>query len=298
MLTEIQNQQVLIGLCCHSHFSVVPPLCVPMQGGARLHPPVRGALPDIGPNGEISAKNHTYCELTVQYYVWKNLSAEYYGFCHYRRFFCFDQTVSRKYLAKKRLSPRQQQRYLRSGQEIVRRLQGCDVLIPYPEDMGMTVAEHYGSAKGHQKQDLELFLQILSALFPELTRAAETYVSQRMHYFCNMFIMRSACFQEYCRILFACLEEFDRRKAAAGEAVAPRTDGYLGERFLGIYITYLREKPFRIQETARIDVECPLKKRLLYHLFPPESHRRLWAKKLAKQMPGRRRLPGPHESLR
>ncbi len=36
-------QDVLIALCCHNHFSLVPPLCVPVQGGARLNPAVEGA---------------------------------------------------------------------------------------------------------------------------------------------------------------------------------------------------------------------------------------------------------------
>lgn len=49
-------QDVLIALCCHNHFSLVPPLCVPVQGGARLNPAVEGAIPDIGAKGDISTK--------------------------------------------------------------------------------------------------------------------------------------------------------------------------------------------------------------------------------------------------
>lgn len=37
---------------------------------------------DEGEN--ISAKNPTYCELTAQYWAWKNLEADYYGLCHFR----------------------------------------------------------------------------------------------------------------------------------------------------------------------------------------------------------------------
>lgn len=37
----------------------------------------------------ISFKNKSYCELTTQYWAWKNVEAEYYGFCHYRRYFSF-----------------------------------------------------------------------------------------------------------------------------------------------------------------------------------------------------------------
>lgn len=37
----------------------------------------------------ISRRNRTYCELTVQYYAWKNVQADYYGFFHYRRYMSF-----------------------------------------------------------------------------------------------------------------------------------------------------------------------------------------------------------------
>lgn len=33
----------------------------------------------------ISDKNDKYCELTAQYWAWKNLDTEFYGFMHYRR---------------------------------------------------------------------------------------------------------------------------------------------------------------------------------------------------------------------
>ena len=45
---------------------------------------------DEGDN--ISDLNPMYCELTTQYWAWKNVDAEYIGFCHYRRYFDFSET--------------------------------------------------------------------------------------------------------------------------------------------------------------------------------------------------------------
>ena len=277
-------QPVLIGLCCHDHFSIVPPLCVPIQGGARLNPPVVGALPDVGPGGDISAKNNTYCELTVLYYLWKNFTAEYCGLCHYRRFICFNETISRRYLALKRPTQKQRERYFGSESGIKDLLCECDVLLPFPEDMGVSAMEHYRTSKHHKGEDMDLFLEVLSEMHPQLVGAAREYLSQNKLYFCNIFIMRYALFDEYCRLLFSTLSEFDRRKEVEGDKPTDRTDGYLGERFLGIYITFLRKKGKQIKETSRIDIECSLQKRLLYFLFPPESRRRFLTKKVAKHL--------------
>ena len=65
------------------------PMYVPMLGGAALNSNNPNNLPGDNTGDNISQKNPTLCELTVQYWAWKNVEADYFGFCHYRRYFDF-----------------------------------------------------------------------------------------------------------------------------------------------------------------------------------------------------------------
>lgn len=273
------GKTVKIYMCCHKEYGYVPPLTVPIQCGSELYAKIIGALPDVGKNGDISEKNRWYCELTAHYYAWKNVVADYYGFCHYRRFFAVSDSTAKPYIVCGRLTPKYM-RILYKEDDIDKMAEeGYDVIVPRCENMGITVADHYSLSSGHLEKDLKCFIEILSERAPYLSECAGEYLKQNDQYFCNMFIMEKKRFNEYCGILFPVLEEFDRRGSHAY-----RTDGYLGEVFTGIYITYLKKNGVKIKETVRLDIGCGFKKRFLYKIFPPESRRRFIAKKIVKSL--------------
>lgn len=275
--------QIKIYMCCHKAFDRIPPLCIPVQGGSAISNSVNGAIrDDIGDS--ISEKNREYCELTVQYYAWKNECADFYGFCHYRRFFCFDDSVSLPYLVFGKTTSERLGKYLSSPQKIEQLCEDNDIIIPRSEDMGISVSEHYNTSRFHHKEDLELFVEIISERAPFLVPFVNDYLSQNRQYFCNMFIMRREIFSKYCELLFPLLEEFDRRKTLHGSFQDDRTDGYLGERFVGIFVAYSRSKGYKIKEISRLDIDCSLKKRLLVKLFPPQTKRRFLLKRIANIM--------------
>ena len=269
-------------MCCHKQYETIPPLCEPIQCGAALNPAIKGILQDNG--GEnISEKNREYCELTAHYYAWKNIEADYYGFCHYRRFFGDEKATKRSYSAIKQPSLSQ----LLSEDELRRLCGEFEIIAPRSEDMGLTVREHYNTSRYHYPEDLSLFLEALEEKAPELKGAAERYLSQGRQYFCNMFIMSKTCFDEYCSMLFPILEEFDKRKLLHGDFQSDRTDGYLGEIFTGIFICYKREDGTAIKELPRLDTGCTVKKRLGCLVLPPESKRRFLVKGLVKKLRGK-----------
>ncbi|MBQ8171106.1 MAG: DUF4422 domain-containing protein [Oscillospiraceae bacterium] len=273
-------------MCCHKQYEIIPPMFEPILCGAEFHDASEWDIADnIGDN--ISHKNREYCELTAHYYAWKNETAEYYGFCHYRRFFCSPESTDMAYLTKGRLNDKASKRLLGSEEYWRSLIESYDIIVPRSEDMGLAAREHYVTSAFHYSEDLQLFLEIMDGKAPFLSDVAEEYLCQNRQYFCNMFIMDKKHFFEYCEILFDILDEFDNRKTRHGDFQADRTDGYLGEIFTGIYINHCRRSGAKIMEVPRLDVFCGLKKRMVYLLMPPESSRRFLAKKIVKKIKGK-----------
>ena len=274
------NNDVKIFMCTHKPFSYVPPLCVAVCGGSKLNPPPDGAIPDYGDRGSISEKNPEYCELTVQYYAWKNEKLDSYGFCHYRRFLSFYEAEKRPYLVFGKLSSKQKKRLIPTADDILEKTGKYDIIIPKAEDMGMNVYQKYVDSEHLFGEDIDLFIKILKDKYPYLAAASDEYMMQNKQYFCNMFVMKREIFYDYSERLFSLLFEFDKHKKMHGDFQKDRTDGYLAERFLGVYLTYARSQGKTVYECLRIDTDCSLSKRMLYKLFPPESKRRFFAKRL------------------
>lgn len=250
---------IVIFMCCQNGFEYIPPLCVPIQCGSALVDGVVEICSDC--DGEnISEKNREYCELTAHYYAWKNISADYYGFCHDRRFFCASDS-RRPYLVRGTLSEGQQQKLFRDENYWRALIESHDILAPFPEDMGISVREHYCTT--HRcPEDLDLFMDILAQKAPALKTSAENYLAQRKQYCRNMFVMKRGLFFEYCEYLFGILEEFDRRRPPHSDAHSDRTDKYLGEIFTGIFLSYCAECGANIAQAVRLDTGCSAKKRV------------------------------------
>lgn len=273
---------VRIFVCCHKFYDVLPPLCEPIQCGSAINSKIDGIMhDDEGEN--ISLKNPEYCELTAHYFAWKNIESDYYGFYHYKRFLTAKANTKRPYLAKGKLSDNEKARLLADENYWQQLIEQNEIIVPKSENMGTSVYEHYCSAKYHYAEDMKLFIGILNKKYPEFKAAAEQYLSQCRQYFCNIFIMSKKYFFKYCESLFGILKEFDSVKKLHGDFQSDRTDGYLGEIFTGIYITYCRQNGVRITEKPRLDIKCGIKKRFCYILFPPESKRRFFVKKIIKR---------------
>lgn len=268
-------------VCCHKEYPVPKSsLLAPIQVGAALaEKHFENYLhDDSGEN--ISSKNRSYCELTAQYWAWKNAEAEYYGFFHYRRYLYPDVFEKRPYI----LKPKPTLELLdRLGyNHFPELISSYDMLVPKREDMFVTVREHYAVSEHHRLCDLELTEKLVRDMYPEYSGALDTYLGGTSQYFGNMFVMSKSSFFDYCQWLFPILEEFDKCvDLSCRTPQEKRVDGYLAERLLGVYITHNRKR-LKVQEVPRVHFEPDsaelFRKQVINLLLPPGTRRRAYVK--------------------
>lgn len=195
----------------------------------------------------MAAHANEYCELLTQYWAWKYADADYYGFCHYRRYLEFNDKVktnAHRSVRRDYLNARTAAEMGLGDEAAVRRaVEQYDVLAPLPANYYVcTVYWQYKNADNLHIEDLDAVMDIIHTEYPAYDRAAKEYLYGHYLYTGNIFVMRRELFAEYSAWLFGILRRFYRRRDMAalrysGEAM--RTPGHLGERLFGIYLTYL-----------------------------------------------------------
>lgn len=244
----MDNIQILIA----AHQDVYVPrnrLLRPIQVGTAL---AEKKLPDMLHDDEgvhISEKNKTYCELTAQYWAWKNLEADYYGFFHYRRYMDFSRKfqVDDKRLTGPWVSPYKEADSIRTDlltfgldeKHMRRIIEAYDVITILGEWMNVTVYEQY--CQFHEQRDLDEAISILKEIYPQFAKACDWYMNSKYIYFCNMYIMKRKYFFAYMEWLFPILERFEQEKdfSECSEREM-RATGFLAERLFGVYYTRLK----------------------------------------------------------
>lgn len=179
---------------------------------------------DTGDN--ISVKNPNFCELTALYWAWKNLSADYIGLVHYRRYFTFKDG---KNLEDKR-------NYILHYADWQSCLKKYDIIVPKKRRYYIeTNYSHYVHA--HNKADLDATGDIIKRLYPEYAGSFQKVMHRSFAHMFNMFVMRKDILDRYCdwlfSILFALENSIDITKYNTGEA---RVFGYISELLLDVWL--------------------------------------------------------------
>ncbi len=238
---------------------------MPIQVGCALK---KERLPGFLYDNEgenISEKNPRYCELTAQYWAWKNAEADYVGFFHYRRYLAFadgklpkpdawgnivDSTIDKESIKK----------YGLTAKQIETAIDGYDIIAPPAINVrslpivAANVKKQYLSSGYLHEEDEAILLDVLQEKYPGYAQVAQEYFAQTKSRFCNMFIMRQEIFQDYCKWLFDILDECDKRinyNDYSNEAI--RTPGHLAERLFNIYLLYSQKNNnYKIKELPTV----------------------------------------------
>lgn len=231
--------------------SYVPPIqyLQPIQVGAAIADSrIPGVLyDDVGEN--ISDKNKRYCELTAQYWAWKNVKdADYYGFWHYRRYFSFNLNVEPDVWGNINCDKIDEAALVGLNIDkdtIAKVVPHYDLILPdewvCDEGQGpITILEHW--RKHFNVEDITVTLQVIAEKYPQYIKYFNETLMDTKAVFCNLFIMKKELFEEYNSFCFGVLEEVEKRVDHSKYNVERyRTLGHIAERLLDAYSRYIKD---------------------------------------------------------
>ena len=280
----MKKSNIKIYISCHKDCYVPRhPFLFPIQVGAALS---EKKLPNMlydNTGDNISAKNRMYCELTAQYWVWKNdTDADYYGFWHYRRYMNFSdaelphnpfEDVELEWLDDDSL------KFLNLDENVMRqKITQYDVIATTPVvlkklNKNLKSNRHQYELTPYQyKEDLDVMLDIIKEKYPEYYDIANYYLDKSpLGYYCNMFVMKRELFQKYSEWLFTILFEHEKRRDYTDyDVTGYRVSGYLGERLFAIWYLHL-------QKTGKYKT-CDLQRTLFKNVEKQEETKPAFAK--------------------
>ena len=211
---------------------------------------------DTGDN--ISKKNPYYCELTAQYWAWKNMrDTEYIGLCHYRRYFETEITVD----------------------NIDSILGGhYDVLLvrPFYEKISVMTRLRLATCS----EDFYIFYQSFLKLFPTYKQSLDSFIHNNKVVPFNMFLMSRELFDSFSSWQFSVLQEMEKYVHLSGYTRCRRLYGYMAEIMLPVFcqenhlrVRYDNWVPF-VGEKANLTIKYKLSRtlrKLIFKIWPENS---------------------------
>lgn len=219
----------------------------------------------IGDNtgDNISEKNPNYCELTAQYWAWKNVDCDYIGFMHYRRHLNFN--LEKKYdescwglSEEEYLNLLYIDKYGLNDENLKQVIPQYDIITVNPWDVKNAGSKnnynHYKTADAKLHiEDYDKALNILINKYPDYKEDIEKYNNSELGYYTNIFVMKKSLFNDYCNWLFGILFELEKQTDISNyDYQEARIYGYISEWLFGIYMTHLkRTTDLKVKELQR-----------------------------------------------
>lgn len=223
-------------------------ILTPIHVGAASNKVILDMLrDDTGDN--ISYKNDKYCELTAQYWAWKNYDADYYGFMHYRRQFVF-KGVKHEYDDGRPLIfeclDEEYKTMIGLDDEIIREvISDNDVILPVVTDTStwgaLSNEIQFSCLNNLHAKDFANICDLVCELYPDYTESVNKFRKSNQAYWYNMFIMKKEIFYDYCAWLFTILEHSEKLiDFSEYDQQERRVLAFMAERLQSIYLLKLK----------------------------------------------------------
>lgn len=231
-------------------------------------------IPGDNTGDNISKKKPFYSELTVQYWAWKNVEADYYGLCHYRRYLSFS---NKTFPIKKDLPgglhnfviadvgiPREFLKYGLLDEQRMREIICKNDLII---SEGFLVKDCIKAFHGHgnkvkdwwntvdrifiEKENIERLRAVLKDKYPQYLEDFDEYMNNERFLGYNCFIMKREYFFELCEFEFNILFELEKNINMDNYSeTLNRTLAYFSEILYSVWV-YHKRKHFNIKVEER-----------------------------------------------
>lgn len=259
------------------------PLYIPVRCGAVYdqREDVTMLGDDTGEN--ISEKRMSYCELTVHYWAWKNVKADYYGLCHYRRFLSFaDEVYPTKdvsgHAVETVFSDELEKIYRLYPDHMRDEIGKYDLISLFPYDLrkdgNIQAKSVYDSFVKNPTvfpiEAVDKFIAIFIRKYPDYEKDIRAFFHDTVWRGFNCYILKKAYFMEYSSILFDVLSELENQLDMTYYSREQlRVIGYMGEAMFGIYYHHLKRLgTARMAEKQLFRIENPEKRVEILPSFP------------------------------
>lgn len=255
------------------------PLYIPVRCGA-VYDEREGVTmlgDDTGDN--ISERKYTFCDLTVQYWAWKNVNADYYGFCSHNKYLSYSEDVFKETPFGVVLDPALRQdvvrnKYLITLDRVNALLSKYDIVVakktsisklktepPFKEAKKVSdVLDVFEYTLATPKPS-EILKRIIEKDYPFLEETYKQYVSGSEILLNHAFIMKAEIYTDFCSLEFEVVKKLEKelKKRAYGELRVTAFQD-IHNTLLAVYIDYIQaKKSMRVltQQLISFESVCP-----------------------------------------
>ena len=184
---------------------------IPIHVGKALSKTELGILcDDTGDN--ISHLNPYFCELTAQYWAWKNMhDVEYIGLCHYRRYFQTEFTM----------------------ENVEQLMDGADIVLA--KSIFFSENLYSNLSRDLVPEDILAFFLYMKGRFQNDQDVINFLINCNHFNPCNMFVCKKSLFDEFCQWQFSILFDLFEILPKSPYVREQRLMGYLAELLLPMY---------------------------------------------------------------